>query len=207
MDEILTHVNIMGGTSPIIEELIRENLDNRVIILNDAVDECILENITLQILKFNQEDIGLPEDKRKPIKLFIQSPGGNMIDGFNLIDVIEASITPVYTICFSNSCSMAFHLFITGKKRYAFKNSILLNHDGDIELRNSGSKAKDTMDFIEKLNERVKNHVLGYTKMDSDFYDSIYEKEFYMFADDKAKELGCVDYIIGEDATLDSILS
>lgn len=202
MNELL----LTQGTDELTEDLIKDFLDKRIIVFNNEVSEYLLESVTLQILKFNNEDKDIPVEKRKPIFLYLQSPGGNMIDGLNLINVIEDSITPVYTVCFSNCCSMAFHLFITGKKRYAFKNSILLNHDGGIELSNSGSKAKDTMDFIDRMDARVKEHVLKYTNIDSDFYDSIYDKEFYMFPD-RGKELGCVDYIIGEDVTLDDILS
>lgn len=197
---------LLGEENSLKTELLRDLLDDRVIVFNDAVDGCVLEDVSLQILRFNKEDKDIPVEKRKPIRLFLQSPGGNVIAGFNLVDVIESSITPIYTICFANCSSMAFHLFITGHKRYAFKNSILLNHDGELSLSDSNSKVKDTMKFIDNLNQRVKSHVINHTKITEEFYDSIYEKEYYMYANDEAKELGCVDYIIGEDVTLDAIL-
>lgn len=196
----------MGGGDPIKEELLSQLLNKRILIFNDSVGMDTLEQITLHILKFNMEDKDLPAEKRKPIRLFIQSPGGSVVNGFNLIDVIKASATPVYTICFANCSSMAFHIFISGHKRYAFKNSILLNHDGEVSLSNSGSKAKDTMRFFENLDERVKNHVISHTNISSEFYDSIYEKEYYMYADDDGRKLGCVDFIIGEDVSIDAIL-
>lgn len=194
------------GSDPIKEELLKELLDYRILILNDEIDICLLEQIGLHILKFNTEDKNIPKEKRTPIRLFIQSPGGSVISGFNLVDIISSSETPVYTICFANCASMAFHIFISGHKRYAFKNSILLNHDGEISLSNSGSKAKDTMKFFENLDERIKNHVISHTNITPEFYDSIYEKEYYMYANDEAKALGCVDHIIGEDVSIDAIL-
>lgn len=190
----------------IVESLIRHYLDERILIFNNTVDVDILEDITLQIIRFNHEDKGLPVDQRKPIKLYIQSPGGDMVSGFNLIDVIEASKTPVYTVCMSNCSSMAFYLFISGHKRYAFKNSILLNHDGEISLSNSNAKAKDTFKFFEEMEARSKDFVVSHTAITPEFYDSIYNKEYFMYANEEAKELGCVDYIIGEDVTLDEIL-
>lgn len=189
----------------IVEELVRSYLNNRTIIVNDVIDQFILENATLHILEYNRQDKDIPKEKRKPIWLFIQSPGGVVMAGMNLVDVIEASETPVYTVCFSNCSSMAFHLFISGHKRYAFKNSILLNHDGEVNVNNSGSKARDTMEFFNSLEDRIKNHVIKSTNITSEFYDSIYEKEYYMYADEKGKELGCVDYIIGEDVSLNDI--
>ena len=42
--------------------------------------------------------------------------------------------------------------------------------------------------------------------MSSEQYDEIYDVEYWMDAH-KAKELGVVDYIIGEDCELEDILS
>ena len=160
----------------------------------------------MYIMKWNTEDKDLPVEKRKPIWLYLQTPGGDVIAGFSLIDVIQTSETPVYTVCFSDCASMGFHIFISGHKRYAFKNSILLIHDGEISVNNSSSKAKDTMKFFETLDKRIKNHVTTSTKITPEFYDSIYDKEYYMYANEEGKELGCVDYIIGEDVPLATIL-
>ena len=44
-----------------------------------------------------------------------------------------------------------------------------------------------------------------YTNIDEDFYDSHHDREFYIYADE-AKELGCVDKIIGVDCDLDEII-
>ena len=55
------------------------------------------------------------------------------------------------------------------------------------------------------MDNRTKEHVLKYTNISEDFYDENYEKEVYLYADE-AKSLGCVDYIIGEDCTIDDIL-
>nr|DAH68978.1 MAG TPA: hypothetical protein [Caudoviricetes sp.] len=184
----------------------KQHLAQRKIILNDVVDEDVVRNITLNIFQWNKEDKDIPIEKRKPIWLYLNSPGGDVTEGLNVIDVIKASQTPVYTVCFATCASMAFHIFIAGHKRYCFKNSILLIHDGEVSISNSSSKAKDTMKFIESLDERVKQHILENTKITSEFYESIYDTEYYLFANDKGKELGCVDYIIGEDVPLSTIL-
>lgn len=190
----------------IYDETIRYYLDNRRLILNAIIDDDILENVTLHILKWNKEDKNLPVESRKPIWLFIQSPGGDVVNGNSLIDAIETSKTPVYTVCFAQCNSMGFHIFITGHKRYCFPNSILLIHDGEIRIENSSSKAKDTMKFIEALDQRVKNHVLKHTNITSEFYDSIYDTEYYIYGNTEGKELGIVDYVIGEDVSLEEIL-
>ncbi len=202
MDEFFT---LPEESNSIVDELLKGMLNERIIVINDTISIDILEAASLQIIKFNKQDKNIPRDKRSPIWLYIQSPGGSVMSGLNLIDIIDSSETPVYTVCFSNCSSMAFHIFISGHKRFAFKNSILLNHDGEVSLSNSSSKAKDTMAFFNSLEERIKNHVVSKTKITPDFYDSIYEKEYYMYANEEGKNLGCVDYIIGEDVSLNDI--
>lgn len=117
MDEIL-------GNSELYDEIIRENLADRRIIINTSVSGDLLEDVVLHILRWNQEDEYIPVEARKPIWLYIQSAGGSTFHGFNLIDVIKASKTPVYGVCFTICASMAFNVFIACHKRYAFKNSI-----------------------------------------------------------------------------------
>lgn len=203
----MANLELFDSTSdPLYEDLIRECLNQRKIVFNQGVDDSIMEDVTLRILQWNRDDKFIPPEERQPIWLYIQSGGGDVIAGLNLIDAMNASLTPVYTVCFSNCASMAFHIFITGHKRFCFKNSILLMHDGQLSINNSTSKAKDTMKFIEVLDKRTKQHVLDHTNITSDFYDSIYDTEYFIFANSTGKELGCVDYIIGEDVEITNIL-
>ena len=194
------------GSDDLYSAQIKEHLEQRKIILNAIIDDDTMESVVLHILRWNMEDKDIPVEKRKPIWLYINSPGGDVVYGLNVIDTIKASETPVYTVCFSECASMAFHIFIVGHKRYCFKNSILLIHDGEVSISNSSSKAKDTMKFIDSLDERIKQHLLENTKITAEFYESIYDTEYYLFANDKGKELGCTDYIIGEDVPLTTIL-
>jgi ATP-dependent protease ClpP protease subunit len=61
------------------------------------------------------------------------------------------------------------------------------------------------MKFFDCMEERTKEYVLERTKMTEEFYDKIYEQEYWMYADE-AKDLGVVDKIIGVDCTFDDIL-
>lgn len=206
MANILNDILCVEENDDLYTSQMKQHLSQRKIVLNGIVDENTLENISLYIMQWNMEDKDLPISKRKSIWLYLDSGGGDVISGLNVIDVIKSSETPVNTVCFSQCASMAFHIFIAGHKRYAFKNSILLIHDGEVSISNSSSKAKDTMKFIENLDERVKQHVINNTKITAEFYDSIYDTEYYLFANDNGKELGCVDYIIGEDTPINTIL-
>lgn len=186
------------------DETIRQYFDNRIMFLNQDIDENLIEDCIVFILKWNQEDKGLPKEMRKPITIYINSSGGDSIIAMQLVDVINMSITPVKVVGMSLVASAAFHIFIAGHERICFDNTVFLMHDGEITISNSTSKAKDTMKFIENLDARFKNHVLQKTKMTEEYYDDHFDIELFLFADE-AKEFGVVDKIIGTDCTLDYI--
>lgn len=195
----------LAGTNDLYTELMRENLDKRILVFNDGVDENVVENYILYILKWNTEDKDLPIEKRQPITIYLSCPGGNCFDGFNMVDVIMNSKTPVRGVVFSLAASMGYHILLACHERIAFKNSVLLQHDGQVGIQNSTSKARDTMRFFDSMEARTKDYVLAHTAMTEEFYDKIYDQEYYMYADE-AKKLGCIDKIIGEDCDIDEIL-
>ena len=196
---------LLYGTNDLYNELLKENLEKRILTFNDQVDENVVENYILHILKWNAEDRDLPIEKRQPITIYLSCPGGNTFDGFNMVDVIMNSKTPVRGVVFSLAASMGYHILLACHERIAFKNSVLLQHDGQVGIQNSTSKARDTMRFFDSMEARTKDYVLAHTAMTEEFYDKIYDQEYYMYADE-AKKLGCIDKIIGEDCDIDEIL-
>lgn len=202
MPDVITAIN---ADTSLYEELVREYLDRRILIFNSDVDDSNIENYLMYIIKWNQEDKNLPVEKRKPIRIYINSGGGDVMVSTVIIDVIANSKTPVYGICFGVAASAAYHVFLACHKRYGFKNSIFLQHDGGININQTSSKARDTMNFLSDLENRMKQNVLLRTTMSEEYYDKVYDQEFWMLAD-KAKSFGIVDYIIGEDCDIDEIL-
>ena len=82
---------LAAGNDEFYEEIIRENLDKRILVLNSEIDESVLENYILYILKWNRQDkeACIPVDKRKVITIYINSPGGSNLDGSNFINVFN----------------------------------------------------------------------------------------------------------------------
>ena len=191
----------------IYNELIKTNLADRRIVFNKEVDSSLIEDVVLYILKWNQEDKGKSPEARKPIYIYLNTNGGDVVAGLNLISVLASTKgkTPVYGVVMACAASMGAYLAMAFHKTYAFSNSVLLLHDGTTGTQGSSRKAKDQMNFYDKLDNRVKKFVLDNTNITEEFYEEIADREYYMFADE-AKELGIVDYIIGEDVDLDEIL-
>lgn len=194
-----------GDTTSPYDAFMKQDLQNRILVLNESVTEAIVDEHTMCILRWNAEDKNIPPEKRKPIVLYINSKGGSSFDGQALIDVILASKTKVKTVCLGMAASMAYLIFLAGHERYAFPNSCLLMHEGAQEISNSASKTRDIMEFFDEVDERIKQYILDNTLIDSEFYDQVYKKELWMYADKQGKELGIVNKIIGQDCDLDEL--
>lgn len=191
-----------AGHNELYDEMIKENIENRILVLNDNITDSVIEDYILYIFKWNKEDENIPIEKRKPITLYINSCGGDAFAGLYFAEICAISKTPIRSIAMSLVASASFYIYIACKERIAFKNSVLLMHDGSIEISNSSRKASDTMKFIELMEQRTKDFVLSHTTMDEKFYDDHFDQEFYMYAE-KAKELGAVDKIVGIDEDID----
>ena len=182
-----------------------KDLKQRKLFLSEDVNQYSVGDIVKNILQYNREDYGVPSEGRKPILLYVSSNGGEVDAGFELIDAIRCSKTPVYTINLGYQYSMGFLIGLAGHRRYAMEHSKFLLHDGSNFIYNSGAKAQDQMEFNRKVEDRVKQYILSRSKLASEEYDSKLRVEWYMFSDE-AKEKGFVDYIIGKDCDIDEII-
>lgn len=183
-----------------------EDLELRHLYINGEIGKNAIDEIVYCIMRWNVLDKDVPKKDRTPIKLYINSPGGDITNGFSVIDAIITSKTPVYTINLGQCCSMAFLIFITGAKRYTMPHAEFLLHDGDISFGDSLLKAKDAFDFIYgQIEKNIKDVVVKHTKIDSDLYDKNHRHEWYFVPED-AKAHGICDYIVGSDCKIDSIL-
>lgn len=172
----------------------------------DEVNDGIIGTIVYNILRYNAEDKGIPAEERKPIYLYISSPGGEVMNGLGLVSAIQTSVTPVYTIVLAEACSMGLILSIVGHKRYCMPNAVYLMHDGSTGVIDSSAKARDRISFdCGELADRLKKIILDNTNLTKKQYDDKYRQEWY-FLPDTAKKYGFTDYIIGQDCELEEIL-
>lgn len=182
-----------------------KDLKQRKLFLNTDVEQLSVGEIVKHIMQYNKEDIGIEPDKRTPIILYVSSNGGEVDSGFELIDVIMASKTPVFTVNLGYQYSMGFLIGLAGTKRFAMRNAKFLMHDGSNFVYNSGAKAQDQMEFQRRVEDRIKQYILSRSKITSKEYDSKLRVEWYLFADE-AKDKGFCDYIIGDDCDIDEVI-
>lgn len=183
------------------DSFLKEDLQNRVMLINEQISECAVDEQVMSILRWNAEDKDIPVEKRKTITIYLNSVGGSSFDGQTLIDVILASKTKVRTVCLGMAASMAYLIFLAGDERIAFKNSCFLQHEGETNVGGVTSKARDTMEFFDGMEERNKKYILERTSISEEKYEEVYKKEWWMYSQE-ARTYGIVDKIIGEDVDI-----
>jgi len=187
------------------EKLALEDLKRRKFYISGEIEPIIVTDAVRHICQINAEDKGIAPEERKPIFIYLCSPGGDVDAGFELIDAIEASKTPVHTVNLGFQYSMAFLIGLAGHKRYATKNAKFLMHDGSSVMYDSTSKLKDRMEFEKLVEERVQDFVISHSILTPEEYRERYRMEWYMYADE-AKKYGFTDFIICEDCSLDEVV-
>lgn len=107
-------------TIDVFSALIRD----RIIYLTTAIDSDVSSIITAQMMYLNSVD------DESNIKLFINSPGGSVIDGLAIYDVMNWVNCDVATYTIGMAASMGSVLASSGAKgkRYALPNSTIMIH-------------------------------------------------------------------------------
>lgn len=176
-------------------------LSRREILWNADIDVTTID-IPMYILKWNREDKDKPVEERTPIKIYINTDGGDLNTIMHVIDVIELSKTPVYTIALGKAYSSGGYLLMAGHKRLIFKNTCCLIHDGISGFYGDSGKHMDTMEFNKRLEAKVRDFVLEKTKILPEEYDENFRRDWWLFSDEMI-DRGIADEIIID---LDTIL-
>lgn len=79
--------------------------------------------------EFQRELLQLDSMGKKRIQVWINSPGGNVMDGYNIFSAICDSKTPVDTYAKGMVASIAGAIFMAGRKRYMTDYSCLMMHN------------------------------------------------------------------------------
>lgn len=177
------------------------NSDSRIFYLSDDVDNSSIGNLIFNILyvisKDDEKDKKEKDYTREPIKLYINSYGGNVRDMWGLIDVILNSKTPIYTYCTGYAMSAAFKIFLAGHKRYCYKHSAFMYHQMNCWREGKYQDLVEDRVEMDYLNKTIEEYVIERTKLTRDDIDSIGEKkkDFYIHANDALK-YGIVNEIL-----------
>ena len=174
------------------------DMDEQQLYYDASKTSKLVENI----LDFNRIDEDIPPEEREPIRLYINSPGGDVTEGFALVDAMEISKTPIWTINLGEACSMAFLIGITGSRRFSLRSSTFMMHEPSGLTVGKFSDMADKVAFNQRYGEKViKEHVMRHSKMTPAKYSAVSTKDFFMLPCDALK-YGFIDEIVTDINTI-----
>lgn len=146
--------------------------------------------------KLDQEN-HLPIDEREPIKIYINSEGGDLTAAFSIIDTIKMSKTPIWTVNTGCAYSSGLEIFIVGHYRIAYPYSSFLFHEGSVGFGGDANKFKNYSRFYEKLLEMSKENILQHSALTEEDYEKV-KKDDWWFLAQEAYDLKMCDKIAEE---------
>jgi ATP-dependent Clp protease protease subunit len=170
-------------------------LDERIILLNEPIEDTMAGIIVAQLLYLQSED------NTKDITMYINSGGGSIVSMWSIIDTMNLIKPDVSTVCTGMAASAASLILASGAKgkRMALPHAEIMIHQPLISGGLSG-QASDieihtkhllrTKDYLHKYMADRTGQPLQRLEKDMD-------RDYYM-SSEEAMQYGIVDKIIGE---------
>lgn len=173
-------------------------LKARTIVIAKPVDKELMQTVTTQLLLMSSEDA------RKPITVYVNTPGGDADSGFAIYDMMRFVKAPVRTVCAGLAASAGIIIFLGGEKgqRYSLPHSRFLIHQPSTYAQGQASDLEITAKQILLIREKYNQIVGKETGRTADQVTKDANRDFWLDAAE-AKSYKLVDKIITEQGELD----
>lgn len=179
--------------SPDLRDYYRDEQE-RVFWFDDNVENCAPDLIKM-IMRCNKEDKGKEKEDRTPIKIFIDSNGGDVTFMWTLINLIEMSKTPIYTINYCTAYSAAAEILASGHQRFAMPGSHVMIHLGSCAYMGDAANVETTKKYFDALTKKTIEHLCERTKIEPKVFKKKTVTDWFI-DENQALEYGVVDKII-----------
>jgi ATP-dependent Clp protease, protease subunit len=152
--------NIEGFTPAVIEErqlnvaqmdVFSRLMMDRIIFMGVPVNDYVANVIQAQLLFLESSD------PKRDVQMFINSPGGSVIDGFGIYDTMQYVSPDVATICTGMAASMGAFLLNAGAKgkRSALTHSLIMIHQPSGGMQGQFSDMEISYKLIKRLRQNL----------------------------------------------------
>lgn len=141
---------------------------------------------------FANEILQLERMGKKACCIWINSPGGSVVDGYDIVTAILKSSIKVDTLCSGMAASMAAVIFQAGRKRTMMDYGFLMYH-------NPYSEDGGASDMIDKMTQSLNTIISQKSGMSPEDVQKMMDKETYLDAV-TARNLGLCDDIEETDS-------
>jgi ATP-dependent Clp protease protease subunit len=172
------------------ELLMTRILRTRNILLSGEVNKALAERVVRQLIL-------LEDDGEDPIKIFIDSPGGDADAGFAILDMIRFVKPTVYTIGMGLVASAASMILLSSPKelRFGLPNSHYLIHQPLSGIRGVATEIEIHARELERLRVRINQLISDETGQPLKKVEKDTDRDFWMTAEE-AVEYGLINSIV-----------
>jgi ATP-dependent Clp protease protease subunit len=180
------------------EFLGRSLIKARTILISDPIDHKLTNRVITQLLYLDNDD------PKKPIKIFINSPGGSADDGFAIYDMIRFVRAPVKIISAGLSASAATVIMLAAKKenRFALPNARIMIHQPSMRSFGAAEDLRRTAEQILKLRQRINELYASETGQPLDKVSVDTDRDYWMTAQE-AVEYGLISRVVNSASELE----
>ncbi|MFW5744558.1 MAG: ATP-dependent Clp protease proteolytic subunit [Spirochaetota bacterium] len=182
-----------GEQNPFMEKMLR----TRTILLSGEINKPLAERVVRQLVLL--EDAG-----DEPIKVFIDSPGGDADAGFAILDMMRFVKPDIYTIGMGLVASAGALILLASPKehRLGLPNSHYLIHQPLSGMRGVATDIEIHAKEIERMRERINRLISEETGKPYEQVEKDTDRDFWMNSDE-AKEYGLIARIVTNRSELE----
>jgi ATP-dependent Clp protease protease subunit len=172
------------------EQLMTRMLKTRTILLSGEINKPLAERVVRQLLL-------LEEEGDEPVKVFIDSPGGDADAGFAILDMIRFITPDVYTVGMGLVASAGALILLASPKDYriGLPNSHYLIHQPLSGMRGVATDIEIHAKEIERMRERINTLISEETGQNIEKVQKDTDRDFWMNAEE-ADEYGLISRIV-----------
>jgi ATP-dependent Clp protease, protease subunit len=168
-------------------------LRERIVFLNGEVNDAVSALVCAQLLFLEAEN------PKRPIHLYINSPGGVVTSGFAMYDTMQYIKAPVHTLCMGTARSMGSFLLMAGEpgERAALPNASLHVHQ---PLGGFQGQASDVLIHAEEMQQTKRRIIRLYAEHCGRTYEDVertLDRDRFMSAEE-GLQWGLVDRVLKE---------
>ncbi len=166
-------------------------MKDRIVFIGTAIDDHVSNIIIAQLLFLQMED------PKKPVHVYINSPGGSVTAGLAIYDTMQYMTTPVNTYCIGQAASMGAVLLAAGTKgqRFSLPNARIMIHQPWGGMQGTASDISIHATEILKTKERLNEILATHTGKTPEQVGKDSDRDFFMSAEE-AKAYGLVDEVV-----------
>lgn len=165
-------------------------MQNRIIFLGDAIDSEVANVVQAQLLY-------LGSMSNEDITLYLNTPGGIIVDGLAIYDTMQFVKPDIQTVCTGMAASMGSILLVAGTKgkRKILPNGRVLIHQPWGGAQGTAADIAIESNEINKDKERLYNILAKHTGKSVEQIMADSDRDFWLNAEE-ALNYGCIDEII-----------